>query len=205
VKTILMRLAQQATNARQEVALMLTLDVPLVFAPPPLNALLAQTVVFIHATLGSTAMLASVLKIATLILIVKAGKHAMQQVLVFARETLVTLRSTLVLETLPALVTPKEQSSLCVTRDPNYAQLAATLSQEWSVASMARVLNISARLETKVKLATLPESVTSVNVAQMDYAQITRTKTVSTTKVSAKIFLAPLTMPQQHVPPNLVP
>jgi predicted transcriptional regulator len=92
-----------------------------------------------------------------------------------------------------------------VTQDPNYAQLAATLSQEWSVASMARVLNISARLETKVKLATLPESVTPVNVAQMDYAQITRTKTVSTTKVSAKIFLAPLRMPQQHVPPNLVP
>jgi hypothetical protein len=107
VKTILMRLAQQATNARQEVALMLTLDVPLVFAPPPLNALLAQTVLeFHHATLGSTAMLASVLKIATLILIVNPGKHAMQQVLVFARETLVTLRITLVLEILPALVTP---------------------------------------------------------------------------------------------------
>jgi hypothetical protein len=77
VKTILMRLALQKTNARQELALMLTLDVPLVFAPPPLNALLAQTVLeFHHVTLGSTAMLASVLQIAPLMLIVKAGKHA---------------------------------------------------------------------------------------------------------------------------------
>lgn len=129
VKTILMRLALQKTNARQELALMLTLDVPLVFAPPPLNVLLAQTVLeFHHATLGSTAMLASVLQIAPRMRIVKAGKHAIQ--VVNAKDSIVPLRTTVLLETLSALVTTKEQSTLCVTRNSFFAQLAATLSQE---------------------------------------------------------------------------
>jgi hypothetical protein len=66
-------------------------------------------------------------------------------------------------------------------------------------------MNISARLEAQVKLLTLLEHVTPVNVAPMVYAQLTRTKTVPITKVSAQKFHAPLKMLQQHVPPNLVP